>query len=63
MERPALILSVSTKLVPNRDFVVLVPFTLTAVVLWFISQVQLTARDRLEHVTFWRLRLRAALRC
>lgn len=37
----------------RRDFVVLVPFTLTAVVLWFIGQMQLTARDRLERVTFW----------
>jgi len=35
----------------RRDFVVLVPFTLTAVVLWLIGQTQLTARDRLERVT------------
>jgi len=39
----------------RRDFVVLVPFTLTAVVLWLIGQTQLTARDRLERVTFWAL--------
>src|SRR5215469_188952 len=39
----------------RRDFVVLVLFTFTAVVLWLIGQMQLTARDRLERVTFWAL--------
>lgn len=39
----------------RRDFVVLVPFTLTALVLWFIGRIQLNARDRLERVTFWTL--------
>lgn len=35
----------------RRDFVVLVPFTLTAIVLWLIGQMQSTARDRLERLT------------
>ena len=39
----------------RRDFVVLVPFTLTAIVLWFMGRMQSSRRDRLERVTFWAL--------
>ncbi len=39
----------------RRDFVVLLPFALTAIVLWLIGRTQSTARDRLERVTFWAL--------
>ncbi len=39
----------------RRDFAVLVPFTLTAIVLWFMGRMQSSARDRLERVTFWAL--------
>lgn len=37
----------------RRDFVVLAPFFLTTLVLWFIGQMQKQRRDRLERVTFW----------
>jgi hypothetical protein len=46
----------------RRDFVVLVPFTFTAIVLWLIGQMQSTDRDRLERVTFWALMIASCLR-
>ena len=39
----------------RRDFVVLLPFALTGVVLWLIGQIQSAARDRLERISFWTL--------
>jgi hypothetical protein len=45
----------------RRDFVVLVPFLLTAVVLWFIGQAQSQRRNSLERVTFWALMIASCL--
>ena len=45
----------------RRDFVVLVPFTLTGMVLWLIGQMQSGARDRLERITFWILMVACCL--
>lgn len=39
----------------HRDFAVLLPFTLTGIVLWFIGQIQSAIRNRLERIMFWAL--------
>lgn len=45
----------------RRDLVVLAPFFLTALVLWFIGQMQKQRRDRLERVAFWVLMIACSL--
>ena len=45
----------------RRDLMVLVPFFLTTLVLWFIGQMQSPHRDRLERVTFWFLIIASCL--
>ena len=45
----------------RRDLMVLVPFFLTTLVLWFIGQVQSPRRDRRERVTFWFLIIASCL--
>lgn len=37
----------------RRDLLVLLPFTLTGVVLWLIGQIQSVARNRLGRTAFW----------
>ena len=45
----------------RRDLVVLLPFFLTTLVLWFIGQVQSPRGDRLERLTFWALIIASGL--
>lgn len=45
----------------RRDLIVLVPFLLTTLVLWFIGQMQSPRGDRLERLSFWVLIIASAL--